>query len=58
MVLICRVFFSLNLAKLLKTLKDALGVDAIVGPSNTEAYINQAETIVEQQEKINDDQRG
>lgn len=48
-----QVYETLNTqANTLKTLKDALGVDAIVGPSNTEAYINQAETIVEQQEEI------
>lgn len=33
----------------LKTLREAMGVDAIVGPNNTEAYINQAEVVQEKQ---------
>lgn len=35
----------------LKTLREAMGVDAIVGPTNTEAYINQAEQVTELQEE-------
>lgn len=48
-----QVFESLNTqADTLKKLKDAMGVDSIVGPGNTEAYIQQAETIIEQQDAI------
>ncbi len=39
-----------KMAETLKTLREAMGVDTIVGPSNTEAYINQADEIVENQE--------
>ena len=37
-------------AETLKTLREAMGVDAIVGPHNQEAYINQAVAITESQE--------
>ena len=37
-------------ANTLKTLREAMGVDAIVGPHNQEAYINQAVAITESQE--------
>lgn len=48
-----QVFETLNTqANTLKTLKDAMGVDAIVGDNNMEAYIQQAETITEQQDNI------
>lgn len=41
---------SLNTqAETLKTLREAVGVDTIVGPSNTKAYINQAEIVTEEQ---------
>ena len=39
-------------AETLKTLKDAMGVDTIVGPHNQEAYINQAVAITEAQESV------
>ena len=42
-----------NNADVLKTLKDAMGVDAIVGPATTEAYAQQAEMVTESQEQIN-----
>lgn len=49
------VFDALNQqAETLKTLREAMGVDTIVGPGNTEAYIQQAEMITEQQEGISD----
>jgi hypothetical protein len=38
-------------ADTLKTLREAMGVDTIVGPSNTEAYINQASIV--QREQLN-----
>ena len=42
---------SLNTqAETLKTLREAMGVDTIVGPGNTEAYIKQADIVTEQQE--------
>lgn len=48
-----QVFETLNTqADTLKKLREAMGVDTIVGPGNTEAYIQQAETIADQQEKI------
>jgi hypothetical protein len=48
-----QVFETLNTqAQTLKTLREAMGVDTIVGASNTESYIQQAETITEQQEEI------
>jgi hypothetical protein len=48
-----QVFESLNTqANTLKTLREAMGVDTIVGPHATEAYIQQAETITEQQDDI------
>lgn len=40
-------------ASTLKTLREAMGVDAIVGPENTEAYAQQAEIVTESQEQIN-----
>jgi hypothetical protein len=50
-----QVFETLNTqADTLKKLKDAMGIDTIVGPSNMEAYKQQAEFITEQQEEIND----
>lgn len=33
-------------ATTLKTLREAMGVDAVVGPTNTEAYKNQAEEVI------------
>lgn len=36
----------------LKTLRDAMGVDTIIGPETTEAYIQQAEIVTETQEDI------
>jgi len=39
-------------ADTLKTLREAMGVDAIVGSNNAEAYSNQAERITETQEAI------
>jgi len=39
-------------AETLKTLKDAMGVDTIVGPATQEAYINQAEMITEVQQEV------
>jgi len=48
-----QVYEVLNMqADTLNKLRDAMGVDAIVGPSNTEAYKQQADMVVEQQEKI------
>ena len=48
-----QIFETLNTqADTLNKLREAMGVDAVVGPSNTEAYINQAEAITEQQENI------
>ena len=41
-----------NNADVLKTLREAMGVDSIVGPHNTEAYIQQAEMVTETQEEI------
>ncbi len=34
----------------LKVLREAMGVDSIVGPTNTEAYIEQSEIVTEKQE--------
>jgi hypothetical protein len=39
-------------AQTLKTLREAMGVQTIVGPHATEAYIQQAETITDQQDQI------
>jgi hypothetical protein len=39
-------------ANTLKTLREGVGVDTIVGPHATEAFIQQAETITEQQDDI------
>lgn len=39
-------------AEVLKTIREAMGVDSIVGPHNTEAYIQQAEMITDTQEEI------
>ena len=48
-----QVFDTLNTqADTLKTLRDAMGVDTIIGDSNMEAYKNQAEIITDQQENI------
>jgi hypothetical protein len=48
-----QVFDTLNTqADTLKTLRDAMGIDAIIGDSNMEAYKNQAEIITDQQENI------
>lgn len=48
-----QVFETLNTqADTLKKLREAMGVDTIVGLSNTEAYAQQAEIITEQQEEI------
>lgn len=48
-----QVFDILNTqANTLKVLREAMGVDTIVGPNATEAFINQTETITEQQEDI------
>ena len=48
-----QVFDTLNAqADTLKTLRDAMGVDTIIGDSNMEAYKNQAEIITDQQENI------
>jgi hypothetical protein len=38
------------MANTLKTLREAMGVDAIVGPHNQEAYIRQANEITEAQD--------
>lgn len=38
-------------AQTLKTLREAMGVDAIVGPHNQQAYINQAVDITDSQEE-------
>jgi hypothetical protein len=40
-------------AQTLKVLREAMGIDAIVGPHNTEAYIQQSEIITDQQDAIN-----
>ncbi|MCK5360345.1 MAG: hypothetical protein KAJ95_06940 [Gammaproteobacteria bacterium] len=37
-------------ADTLKTLKEAMGIDTIVGPTNTEAYKQQADLVIETQE--------
>ena len=48
-----QVYETLNTqADTLNKLREAMGVDAIVGPNNTEAYKNQAEIITDQQESI------
>jgi hypothetical protein len=39
-------------ADILNTLKDAMGVDKIIGPSAVEAYANQAEMITDSQEEL------
>lgn len=39
-------------AETLKTLREAMGVDAIVGPGNQQAYINQANEIVDNQNEV------
>ena len=41
-------------AETLKILREAMGVDAIVGPTNAEAYKNQAEIVTESQETVNE----
>lgn len=38
-------------AETLKIIREAMGVETIVGPSNTEAYINQAENVEENTER-------
>ena len=40
-------------ADVLKTIREAMGVESIVGPHNTEAYIQQSEALTEIQEGIN-----
>lgn len=50
-----QVFESLKTqADTLKVLKDAMGIDTIIGPTNTEAYKNQADMIIESQDAIED----
>lgn len=50
-----QVFESLKTqADTLKTLKDAMGIDTIIGPTNTEAYKNQADMIIESQDAIDE----
>lgn len=39
-------------AQTLKTIREAMGVDTVVGPTNTEAYENQAEIVTEEQEQL------
>jgi hypothetical protein len=41
-----------KMADTLKTLREAQGVDTIVGPNSVESYINQAELITEKQEAV------
>lgn len=41
-----------NNADVLKTLREAMGVDSIVGPHNTEAYIQQAEMVTDTQTQL------
>jgi len=45
-------------AETLKTLREAIGADTIVGPTNMEAYINQADQITESQERAGFEQDG
>ncbi len=42
-------------AQTLKTIREAMGVDAIVGPTNTQAYAQQAEIVTESQERVDPD---
>ncbi len=50
------IFDNINTqANTLKTLREAMGVDAIVGPHNTEAYVNQAVGVTEAQEAAGTD---
>jgi len=39
-------------AETLKTIREAMGADAIVGPANTEAYKQQSEIVVDSQDQI------
>ena len=39
-------------ANTLKTLRESMGVDTIVGPTNTEAYKEQADIVLDSQEKV------
>ena len=39
-------------AETLKTLREAMGVEQIVGPHNTDAYVHQAGIITENQENF------
>lgn len=39
-------------AQTLKVIREAMGVEAIVGPTNTEAYKEQAEIVLESQENV------
>ena len=39
-------------AQTLKTLREAMGVEQIVGPHNTDAYIHQAGIVTENQENF------
>lgn len=51
-----QIYETLNTqADTLKKLREAMGVDTIVGDNNMEAYIQQAETITEQQEAIDNE---
>jgi len=38
-------------ANTLKTIKEAIGVDTVIGPTNTEAYKNQADVVLDAQEE-------
>ena len=42
-----------TMAETLNIIREAMGIDSIVGPHNTEAYIQQSEAVTEVQEGIN-----